>query len=83
MAETELMRGVVHGSSIQLSRNPGIPDGQEVVIALHPANKGDLPQQGEGLRQAFGAWSEDGEQLDSFIEQVYRDRDDQRREKIP
>lgn len=73
-----IVKGVVHGKIIELEREPGIPEGQVVSVVLRPA----LPP-GEGLRRAFGAWAEDAEDLNRFVQDVYRDRDDGRPEPRP
>jgi len=75
---TVIFKGVVHGKTIQLEQAPGIPDGQAVSVVLRPA----MPP-GEGLRRAFGSWAEDAAELASFIEGVYRDREDDRPELKP
>lgn len=75
---TVIFKGVVHGKTIQLEQAPGIPDGQAVSVVLRPA----MPP-GEGLRRAFGSWAEDAAELTSFIEGVYRDREDDRPELKP
>jgi hypothetical protein len=86
------LKGVIHGRLIELDREPGLPDGQEVVVTVEPvaascpprppvflsdesrrqweeawAQVKDLPP-GEGLRRAFGAWAEDAEEVDKFLE---------------
>ena len=62
--------GIIHGRTIQLDQEPGLPDGQPVIVSLVPA-AGDQPQKlppGEGLRLAFGAWADEGEELDEYLE---------------
>jgi hypothetical protein len=86
------LKGVIHGKIIELDREPGLPDGQEVAVTVEPvtassslrpgafpseesrrrweeawAEVKDLPP-GEGLRRAFGAWAEDAEEADRFLE---------------
>jgi hypothetical protein len=73
------LKGIIHGKLIELDREPGLPDGQQVVVTLEPvtasrpqweeawAQVKDLPP-GEGLRRAFGAWAEDAEEVDKFLE---------------
>ena len=73
-----IIKGVVRGRTIELEREPGLPDGQVVSVLLRPAQPG-----GEGLWRAFGAWAEDDAELDAFLEQVRRDRDGQRPEPTP
>jgi hypothetical protein len=74
---TVIVRGVVQGKTIELEREPGIAERQPVSVVLRPA----LPP-GEGLRQAFGSWS-DSQGLEQFIEGVYRDREGDRIEPQP
>lgn len=129
------LRGVVHGKTIELAHEPGLPEGQEVevVIETTPAPAGAPPwwlerivvdpavrpaksivkgtrleanmlatllEEGRtedellraypeltgedvaalreyakvprGLRQAFGAWADEAEGVDRFIEETYR-----------
>jgi hypothetical protein len=66
-----VLKGVIHGKTIELEHEPGLPDGQSVSIILRPeeARSGD-----EGLRRAFGAWADDAQELDEFMERVRQDR---------
>jgi hypothetical protein len=68
---TVIVKGVVHGKTIQIERESGLPEGEAVSVVLRPAL-----QPGEGLKQSFGAWREDAAGLDDFLKAVYRDRDD-------
>jgi hypothetical protein len=64
------LRGLVHGKTIELEEEPGLPDGQEVRVTVEPLPSPD-PEQlppGEGLRRAFGAWAGDAEELDKFLD---------------
>jgi hypothetical protein len=73
------VKGVVHGKTIELEHDSGLPDGQEVSVIVRPA--GQIPQ---ALLDSFGAWSDDPEGLDEYIKQVYRDREsDPRNEPLP
>ena len=67
--DSQMHRGVVHGSTIELQNDAGLPDGQEVTVTVQPvsSNRGELPF-GEALRRAFGGWADDGEELDEFLE---------------
>jgi hypothetical protein len=74
----ELLRGVVHGRMIELENEPGLPDGQHVTIVVKSvdnavANTGGLPPDA-GLRRAFGAWAEDADDLDDYLEWNRRQR---------
>ena len=44
-----VLKGVVRGKLIELEHEPGLPDGQQVTVALQPV----LPP-GEGIRQSAG-----------------------------
>jgi hypothetical protein len=64
------VHGRVHGKTIELDEDLGVPDGQELLVTvepLTPAGAGHLAP-GDGLRQAFGAWAEDAAELDEFLE---------------
>lgn len=78
---TQTLHGVMQGNSIQLTERSTIPTGTQVRIivipdALQPALQ--LPA-GEGLRQTYGAWAEDADELDKFIERSRQDRKSERR----
>ena len=66
---THILKGVVHGKMIELEQDSGLPDGQPVAVTLLPS----LPP-GQGLQRSFGSWSDDADDLDSFLEQIRRDR---------
>jgi hypothetical protein len=61
-------RGVVHGKTIELDEETGLPDGQEVSVLVQPVKPDEQRlSPGEGLRRAFGGWAEDAEELDAFL----------------
>ena len=70
-SDSGVFKGVVHGKTIELDQEPGLPEGQEVQVTVEPvragAGEGPLPRC-EGLRRAFGAWAEDAEELDKYLE---------------
>jgi hypothetical protein len=68
-----VVKGIVHGNTVELDQPSGFPEGAAVSVTLQPAL-----QPGDGLRQAFGGWADDAQELDAFVEQVYRDRADDR-----
>ena len=76
--------GIVHGSTIELGQEIGLPDGLEVRVTVQPVNMDAkrLPL-GEGLRRAFGAWTEDAEELDAFLAEIRRARQRSRPEIEP
>ena len=71
-AQTTL-KGVVHGKTIELEQEPALPDGQSVVVTLQPLEEKRLPL-GEGIRRSAGAWADDPEGLDQYLEQLRQDR---------
>jgi hypothetical protein len=62
------LRGVVHGKIIELEKAVNLPDGQEVTVVVQPSEAGEKLPAGEGLRRAFGAWADDIEGLDKYLE---------------
>ena len=74
-----MFKGVVHGNTIQLEQEPGLPDGQRVDVILAPTDA-SKDRRAEGLTKSFGAWSDDGEGIDTFLEEIRRDRDQPRME---
>ena len=77
-ARTVIVKGVVHGRTIELAEDSGIPEGQTVSVALRPV----LPA-GEGLRRSFGAWAKDADELQQFVEEIRVRREDDRTEPRP
>lgn len=65
---TTVYKGVVHGKTIELDQEPGLPEGQSVTVTVEP--DGALPNlpSGEGLRRSAGAWAEDATALDAYLE---------------
>jgi len=54
MTPAGIFKGVVRGSTIELERPVGLPDGQEVTVVVRPSNGiVNLPA-GEGLRRSTG-----------------------------
>jgi hypothetical protein len=78
MSTPAMLKGVITGRTIELDQEPGFPQGQEVYVFIEPAQlepniQGKLPP-GEGLRRAFGAWAEDAEELDKYLEWARQQR---------
>ena len=80
MNQTEF-KGVIHGSVITLDGEPGLPDGETVTVILttEPPNK----KTGEGLRRAFGGWSDDPEGLEEYLKWNRQQRQSDSREIEP
>jgi hypothetical protein len=68
------LSGVVHGKTVELDKDAGLPDGQRVSVLIQPKPQLKLPP-GEGLLRAFGGWSDDPQGVDGFVDEVRRLRD--------
>ena len=67
-----MRRGVVHGKTIELDEETGLPDGQQVTITVQPVSDTEvlarrLPP-AEGIRRFAGGWADDAEELDRYLE---------------
>jgi hypothetical protein len=65
------LQGIVHGKIIELDDESGLPDGQRVALFVQPlesaSTSGGRMPPGEGLRKAFGAWSEEADELEEYL----------------
>lgn len=52
---TKSIHGVIHGKTIDLADDPGLTDGQEVEVVIHPTIKDAT--WGDGIRRSAGAWA--------------------------
>jgi hypothetical protein len=69
-----IAQGVIHGKTIDLDQEPGLPGGQQVTVTMQPVSgHGKLPP-GEGIRRSAGAWADDAEGLDEYLEWNRRQR---------
>jgi hypothetical protein len=75
IAPNSNLHGIIRGKTIELDRAPGIPDGQPVSVDVRVASQGQ-----EGLKRAFGAWSDDASELDAFLDEIRISRKAQRDE---
>lgn len=80
MSDSMVLRGIVHGKTIEIDRELGLPDGQAVTIVVQPTAGGAQLPPGEGLRRAFGTWADDAEELENFLEWNRQQRKIGRRE---
>lgn len=77
------LRGVIHGKIIELDLKPELPDGQAVNVTVEPVSTGTSPvspQALEALRRAAGAWSDDPNGLEHYLEWNRQQRKLDRRE---
>ena len=74
--------GRVHGKTIQLDDDLGVPDGQEVELQVKIVTPAEC--WGEGLRRCAGAlaneWTEED---DRILEKIYEERKRDTRREIP
>jgi hypothetical protein len=61
-----ITRGVIHGKTIELPEETGLPEGQEVTITLEPVAAPSAP--GDGIRASAGGWADEAEELDKYLE---------------
>lgn len=76
MAIPTVLKGVIHGKTIELEEALGLPDGQEVNVTVEPMaplQRGKLPP-GEGIRRSAGAWADDPEGLEEYLKWVREQR---------
>jgi hypothetical protein len=65
---TTTATGVIHGRTINLDRAPGLPDGQQVTVTMQPLIEKQTQEPGEGIRRSAGAWADNTEGLDNYLE---------------
>jgi hypothetical protein len=75
-----VLKGVVHGKTIELEDESGLPDGQQVSVIVQPTTPVVTLAPGEGIRQSAGAWADAGEELDAWLEELQRSRQQDRSE---
>jgi hypothetical protein len=56
------MRGVVRGKTIEVEGDLNVPEGQQVTVIVQPVLSPE-----DAIRQSFGGWGEDAEELDAFL----------------
>lgn len=74
--------GIVHGTTIQLQDELGLPEGQHVEVTIRATEPEQLQPWGEGLRRCAGAladsWTDED---DRILEEIHQERkSDSRRE---
>jgi hypothetical protein len=65
---TTELTGVVHGNTIQLDRDLGLPDGHHVIVVVRSEEGAEQLAPGEGIKRAAGSWADDPEGLDAYLE---------------
>lgn len=77
----EVLRGTVHGKTIELDQDPGLQEGQRVTVLVQTVTSAVAA--GEGLKKAFGSWAEDGTEFDEYLKWNRDQRKQTRSEKAP
>ena len=72
MVTNASLTGIIHGKTIELEQETGMADGTRVQVAVISRSN---VSPSEGLRRAFGSWSDDPQGVEEFLKQVRRDRD--------
>ena len=67
MSHQETYRGVVHGSSVELSPTLNLPDGLVVDVVIKRASL-STEQKQQRLEALFGSCQADADDLDRFLE---------------
>ena len=69
MQRLNAMKGVVHGRTIELETELGLPDGQAVSVIVEPVVPKDSQAAFEALKRAAGGWAnDDPEGLEKYLE---------------
>ncbi len=70
-----VMKGVVHGRTIELENEPGLPDGQPVSVTVEVIAAEKSQAAFEAFKRAAGGWANDNpEGLEQYLEQTRRQR---------
>jgi len=86
----KIIHGVVHGKTIELTQDPGVPDGATVRIVMKAngselemtvSAKAGVPPWGEGIRRSAGGWS-DHPEMDAVMERIHQERRQERRSQV-
>jgi hypothetical protein len=75
--------GVVHGKTIELSEDPGVPIGQIIEVLVMPSPSSGQ-KWGDGLRRCAGALAHDWtDQDDRILEAIQQERQRDGRPELP
>jgi len=70
------LHGKIHGRTIELVEDPGMPDGQEVELQMNVVPSGQ--KWGEGIRRSAGGWA-DYPEMENIMEKIHQERKLERR----
>lgn len=70
------LKGIVRGRTIELCEDAGIADGQRVAVFLQAEAvlHKESGRPGDGVLRSAGAWNDDPEGLDAYVEWTRRQR---------
>ena len=80
MPQTNVIKGVIHGRTIELETEPGFPEGQPVSVTVEAIAAKDSQAIFEAFKRAAGGWADDIEGLDKYLEWNRQNRKVHRRE---
>ena len=69
MIPKTIFHGIVRGNSIEMDEPLPFANGESVTIEIQPERAS-----GDGIRASAEAWADAGEELDQWLDQVYRAR---------
>ena len=73
------LQGIIHGRVIELFEDPGVPDGEQVVVQLLRAGEASAGRPGHS--PSAGAWA-DFPEIDEIMAAIERDRANDSRAEI-
>jgi hypothetical protein len=68
----EVVEGVIHGKTIELSVDPGLQDGETVEVVIRRVKPARTP--GEGIRATAGALAQMPPEYFADLEEIVRER---------
>jgi hypothetical protein len=67
----ETHTGIAHGKFIELDSESGFPEGQPVSVVVHSlaaVGKSAVAPPKEDISLAFGAWADEADEVDEFMQ---------------
>lgn len=81
-SETTIVHGTIHGNTIELDRDLGLPEGETVTVMIKPTPK--LPTDYEAIvRSLAGAWADEGPEFDEYLRNCRKEDPNERPELEP
>jgi hypothetical protein len=79
---TATVQGTIHGNTIELDHDLGLPDGESVTVVVKAKPK--LPADYEAIvRRLAGAWADEGPELDDYLRNCRKEDPNERPELEP